>query len=70
LGVSEETILMRLPTNQLPASQVLLLRAARARRIAAMLSLKDAEVVEAYARECEAAARQPVQRLAPQPLAA
>ena len=45
-------------------------RAAQARRIAIMLSAKDAEAIEAYARECEAIARQTLQRQVARPLAA
>jgi hypothetical protein len=52
------------------APQAWVMRAERARRIAAMLSVKDAEAIEAYARECEAKARQPVVRQAVPPLAA
>ncbi len=36
------------------AVQIWLARAAQARRIAVMLSAKDAEIVAAYAMECEA----------------
>ena len=39
------------------APQAWVLRAERARRIATMLSMKDAEAIEAYAKECEARAR-------------
>ena len=39
------------------ASRAWVIRAERARRIAAMLSTKDAEAIEAYAKECEARAR-------------
>ena len=50
------------------ASRAWVVRAERARRIGAMLSRKDAESIEAYARECEARAqaieRQAVPRLA------
>jgi hypothetical protein len=35
-------------------------RAAQARRIAPMLAPKDAEILEAFARECEAKAAKPV----------
>ena len=37
-----------------------LARAAQARRVAAMLGLKDADILEAFARECEAQAAKPV----------
>jgi hypothetical protein len=46
------------------------MRAERARRIAAMLSVKDAAAIEAYAQECEAMARQAIERRAVPPLAA
>jgi hypothetical protein len=42
-----------------------LLRAAQARRIALMLAGRDAEIVEAYALECEAKAAQPVKQKRP-----
>jgi hypothetical protein len=47
---------MRRTTDQAVAAERLLVRAARARRIAGLLSLKDAAVLEDYARECEALA--------------
>jgi len=46
------------------------MRAERARRIASMLCMKDAEAIEAYARECEARAKQAIERQAAPPLAA
>jgi hypothetical protein len=52
------------------APQAWVMRAERARRIATMLSVKDAEAIEAYARECEAIARQAIVRQAVPPLAA
>jgi hypothetical protein len=52
------------------APQAWVLRAERARRIATMLSMRDAEAIEAYARECEAKARQAMARQAVPPLAA
>jgi len=42
------------------AFHVWLGRAERARRIAATLSAKDGEIIEAYARECEAEAMQAI----------
>ena len=39
-------------------SRTWMIRAERARRIASMLSTKDAEAIEAYATECEARAEQ------------
>jgi hypothetical protein len=50
--------------------QAWVMRAERARRIASMLTRKDAEAIEAYARECEARARQTVERQVVPPLAA
>ena len=50
--------------------QMWLARAARARHIAGLLAPKDAEIVEAYARECEIQARRLIDRPASQPLAA
>ena len=47
-----------------------LARAARARNIAGLLAPKDAEIVEAYARECEIQGRRLIDRPASQPLAA
>ena len=38
------------------------LRAERARRLAIMLSLRDAAAIEAYAKECEARARQAIEK--------
>lgn len=38
------------------------LRAERARRLASMLSPRDAAATEAYAKECEARARQAIER--------
>ena len=46
------------------------LRAERARRLAIMLSRKDAAAVEAYARECEARAHDAIERPATQRLLA
>ena len=60
-----------LASNRLSdAPQAWAMRAERARRIAAMLSVKDAEAIEAYARDCEAQARQAIVRQAVPPLAA
>jgi hypothetical protein len=39
-----------------------MIRAERARRMASMLSSKDAEAIEAYATECEARAEQATDR--------
>jgi hypothetical protein len=51
-------ILFQRIQKPITASERWLGRAARARRIALMLSRKDADLVEAYAAECEAQARQ------------
>jgi hypothetical protein len=50
--------------------QAWVMRAERARRIAAMLSRKDAEAIEAYAKECDAKAKLTIERQALPPLAA
>jgi hypothetical protein len=52
------------------AFQAWVMRAERARRIATMLSMKDAEAIEAYAKECEALAKQAIGRRAMPPLEA
>jgi hypothetical protein len=67
--VDEEVILMAAFTSWTDVPQAWAMRAERARRIATMLSRKDAEAIEAYARECEAQAKQTIERQAP-PLAA
>jgi hypothetical protein len=65
-----------MPTSNWPtdastdASYAWAMRAERARRIAAMLSTKDAEAIEAYAKECEVKAMQSIARQAVPPLAA
>jgi hypothetical protein len=61
---------MPAPNGPTDAPQAWAMRAERARRIATMLSMKDAEAIEAYARECEAIARQTIERQAVPPLAA
>jgi hypothetical protein len=61
---------MLAPNNPTDAPRAWAMRAERARRIATMLSMKDAEAIEAYAKECEARARQTVQRQSVPPLAA
>ena len=53
---------MAVLSNRADASRVWMIRAERARRIASMLSSKDAEAIEAYAVECEARARQATDR--------
>ena len=67
--MDEEVILMAAFTSRTDVPQAWAMRAERARRIATMLSRKDAEAIEAYARECEAKAKQTIERQAP-PLAA
>jgi hypothetical protein len=60
-----------LPSNRLTdAPQAWVMRAERARRIAAMLSRKDAEAIEAYAKECDAKATLTIERQTLPPLAA
>jgi hypothetical protein len=64
-----EAILM-LANSLNDAPQAWMRRAERARGIAVMLCRKDAEAIEAYARECETRARQAIERPAVPPLAA
>jgi hypothetical protein len=66
----EEVILMLASNSLTDGPQAWAMRAERARRIATMLSSKDAEAIEAYAKECEAMARQIIERQAVPPLAA
>jgi hypothetical protein len=61
---------MPAPKSATDAPRAWAMRAERARRIATMLSAKDAEAIEAYAEECEAMARQTIERRAVPPLAA
>ena len=61
---------MLAPDGLSDGPQAWVMRAERARRIATMLCRKDAEAIEAYAKECEARARQTVERQAVPPLAA
>ena len=49
-------------TSRTDVPQAWAMRAERARRIATMLSMKDAEAIEAYAKECEARAKQTFER--------
>jgi len=65
-----EVILMAAFNSRIDAPQAWVVRAERARRIASMLSMKDAEAIEAYAKECEARAKQTIERHAVPPLAA
>jgi hypothetical protein len=58
----EEAILMLASSSPTDAPQSWVMRAERARRIATMLSRRDAEAIEAYAMECEARARQASER--------
>lgn len=68
--MTDEAILSRTIISPVAASQLWLARAAQARRIAATLSGKDAEIVEGYARECEAEARRIIDRKTRKPIAA
>jgi hypothetical protein len=58
------------PNSLNDAPQAWMRRAERARGIAVMLCKKDAEAIEAYAKECEAKAMQIIERRAVPPLAA
>jgi hypothetical protein len=68
--VDEEVILMAAFTSRTDLPQAWAMRAERARRIATMLSRKDAQAIEAYAQECEARAKQSIERRPVPPLAA
>jgi hypothetical protein len=61
---------MAASNGRIDAFRAWAMRAERARRIAAMLSEKDAAAIEAYARECEAQAQQAIERHPVPPLAA
>ena len=60
--MAQTAILFPAARKSASASMVWLARAEQARRLAAMLSLKDAEILEAYALECEAKAARPAGR--------
>jgi hypothetical protein len=62
-------ILMATCDSRADAPKAWLMRAERARRIASMVSRRDAEAIEAYARECDARAKQIERQVVP-PLAA
>ncbi len=62
---------MAASNSRADAPQAWVMRAERARRIATMLSMKkDAQAIEAYAQECEARAKQTLERRAVPSLAA
>jgi NADPH-dependent ferric siderophore reductase len=63
--MAKTAILFGRETASIPAVRAWLGRAEKARRIAVMLSLQDADVLEAYARECEAEAARLAHRQAP-----
>ena len=63
VGMSEVAILNQRARRPFGASEVWLRRAAQARRIARMLSVADAAILDAYAIECEAEARIAEQKL-------
>jgi len=67
--MGQSAILFSQAMNPVGAAQFLLARAAQARRIALTLSKKDAEIAEAYAKDCEAEARRLLTRRTP-PIAA
>jgi hypothetical protein len=57
---------MLAPDSPIDAPQAWVMRAERARRMAIMLSRRDAEAIEAYAMECEARARAIERQTVPQ----
>lgn len=57
--MGQTAILFPNGVKQQEGARVWLARAAQARRVAAMLAVKDAEILEAFARECEARAAKP-----------
>src|SRR5262245_66694555 len=63
VGMSEAAILNQRARRPFGASEVWLRRAAQARRIARMLSVADAAILDAYAIECEAEARSEGEKL-------
>jgi hypothetical protein len=63
-------ILMATFDSRADAPQAWVMRAERARRIGSMLSRRDAEAIEAYARECDARAKQTIERQVVPPMAA
>jgi hypothetical protein len=63
--MAEAAILFPSAAKPLEASGAWLARAAQARRVAMMLAAKDAEILEAYALECEAKAAPPAEAQAP-----
>ncbi len=63
--MAQAAILFSRATKSGPTAQVWLARATQARRIAPTLSVKDADVLEIYARECEAEAARLVDRQEP-----
>jgi len=65
--MGHSAILFSPAINPVGAAQLLLARAAQARRIALALSKSDAAIAETYAQECEREARRLLTR---QPLAA
>ena len=63
IGMGEVAILNQRVRKPFVASEVWLRRAAQARRIARMLSVADAAMLDAYAIECEAEAAIAEQKL-------
>jgi hypothetical protein len=66
--MGDVAILFQPASRPISAAEVWLERAARMRRIALMMAVKDAQVLKAYAAECEAEAQRvietPRQRIA------
>ena len=61
---------MPAPNSFTDAPRAWAMRAERARRIATMVSVKDAKAIEAYAQECDAMAKRTIERQAVPPLTA
>jgi hypothetical protein len=61
---------MPAPNSFTDAPRTWAMRAERARRIATMVSTKDAQAIEAYAQECEAMAKRTIERQSVSPLTA
>jgi hypothetical protein len=60
--MGRQAILFQRAATPIAAYDCLIGRASRARTIGAMLSRSDAQVVEAYAAECEAEARRIIEQ--------
>jgi hypothetical protein len=60
--MGDVAILFQAARRPVPAAEVWLARAARLRGIAMMLTVKDAQVLKAYAAECEAEAERAIEK--------